>query len=1108
MQNSNHLLKNKTFCQRIDDIEALSAFVCFFEQTKRAQKESCLLVAPLVEIKKIKTFLAWKNPDFDWSELPSFPIKTHLFSQSQHLQRRAWQAKIQHSPGLFLASPEAILKKTSLKAPVFCLKPGDYIPDLEALFYKSKAGIQKPGDFSLRGFILDIYSPAHSFACRLEIQNQQVESIHQLSNDFKRRKEQLHQILIPSLVEWMLLGEERKALCDLIKKSDWKSDSLREDLLKKISRGGQMTEAEAFLNALDPHSSLDLLKEKSPLFLCWPRKTRQCFEQSLLKVQDSHKLFTEKNLFIPFEALEQRAHFIVPDSTQAFKTSSDKGLSVPSVLFKKTENLKQALENLPVSHLIFIFRKKASKEAISKVLLSEKSFIEEEETQLSLQSPSFFKNKTCIFLEGSIGESFFQPKDTAYLQVESLLSSKKSKDTSSTFEFFSRKAKALDFSELEKGDLVIHVQHGLAQFHGLETLILGEQSQDFFTLLYQGKAKLLVPAYKAKDIKKYTQRVGQKISDKFLDKLGDSKRWNNKKNKAKQHIQTLVIDLMNHYRKRQASYREPFKKCEDSIKRFQKEFPFQETSCQTKVIAEILSDMDKPQPLDRLICADVGFGKTEVSLRAVLRALENNKQVCFLAPTTVLSLQHYENLKKRFQQWPYRLELLNRFVAPKKRKEILEQLKNGQVDLLICTHGVFSTEVSFKNLGLLIIDEEHRFGVRQKEKLLKRYPLLDRLSLSATPIPRTLNMALSGMKDISVLSQAPAKRKPIKTFIKSWEESLESLIVEACQFEKNRGGQVLFIHNRVKSIETRMKQLQFLLPKFKIALIHGGLASHVIEKNILEFFQKKYDLLISTNIVESGMDIPEANTIFIDKVQDMGLNQIYQLRGRVGRRHIQAYCYLLIPSHNQLTAIASERLSLLEKHSDWGSGFRLAMHDLQMRGAGSLFGAEQSGHLHDLGDELFFEILNENLEQEKTGFVDPEIFIPLSFGIPSFYIPDAKMRLLYYKTLSEANKEDQLEEIKEDMLDHFGDFPEDVNNLFSVLKLKFLCKQKWIHELKALKTSVTLSFHNKALFSTSSIIDLIKNQQAVMKNEYTLKVPLKEEEDLFLQIEKIIDQIQ
>ena len=442
------------------------------------------------------------------------------------------------------------------------------------------------------------------------------------------------------------------------------------------------------------------------------------------------------------------------------------------------------------------------------------------------------------------------------------------------------------------------------------------------------------------------------------------------------------------------------------------------------------------------------------------------------------------DLKTQLSIWSFSIALFPK----KKEKDIFQKVKKGTIDFLIATHSVFSPQLSFKNLGLLILDEEHRFGVRQKERLFRFRKNLDVLSLSATPIPRTLNMALTGIKDISLISRPPAKRKTVKIILKSWEEGAQEDIVRACQKEKARGGQVLFVHNRIKTLYQRAEQIQKLLPDFKIAIAKGQMDN--LDQIMLDFFEKKYDLLCSTNIIESGMDIPQANTLFIDRVHEMGLSQIYQLKGRVGRGTEQAYCYLLFPEMARLSALAKERLELLEKYAGLGKAFQLALNDLENRGAGSLFGADQSGHLQSLGEDLYFEILNEQLTDQKGIFIEPEIFLPFATGIPDSYIPEPRLRLLYYKSLSEALREEERLAIQSELLEEFGPFPEELSQLFFLLEIRDFCKKLLIRDFRMTKQYLSLTFHEQTPVSSDKILKALESKKGKMMTSQTCKFPI------------------
>ena len=671
--------------------------------------------------------------------------------------------------------------------------------------------------------------------------------------------------------------------------------------------------------------------------------------------------------------------------------------------------------------------------------------------------------------------------------------------------FLGSKPKALEFSQLDVGDLLVHKQYGIGEFVGLQSLnMLGRDKEDFIVLNYKEGDKLFVPAYKASQIKRYSRKRSDQMTKALLDRLGNPKSWERKKSQAKKHIQSLAIELIELYKVRKQKKRPPFSPVTEALAHFSQGFPWTETPDQKRVIQEIMSDMSKEQPMDRLLTADTGFGKTEVALRACFRALENGFQVCLLAPTTVLTLQHFKNLKQRFKNTSFCLELLNRFVSPKDKDLIFQKVGQGSIDLLIATHSAFHPRLTFKNLGLLVLDEEHRFGVSQKERLSRFKKDLDILSLSATPIPRTLNMALSGIKDISVINQPPAQRKPVKIILKSWSEAADECIIQACQREKARGGQVLFVHNRVKTLNQRAEHLKRLLPDFRLGVAKGQMDD--LEQVILDFFEQKYDMLLSTNIIESGMDIPQANTLFIDRVHEMGLGQIYQLKGRVGRSMEQAFCYLLFPERGRLSVLAKERLELLKKYSGLGNAFQLALHDLDHRGAGSLFGSEQSGHLQKIGEDLYFEMLNEQIQNQGGVVIEPEIGLPFVSGIPPIYIPEPRLRLLYYKSLSEALNKEAREKIRVELLEEFGPCPEELDHLFFLLDVRETCKKLLIRDLKVNPHSLSLTFHEKTSVSSDRILKILKAKKGKMTGEVSCRIPL-QSTNLEMDIKQLLQEL-
>ena len=1073
----------------------------FFE--KRDLHKKHLLVADLNSLDKLKSFLNFKKTSFFWWELSPFPPPKSPYFESLIYKRKRWQAMAQNKgqSGVFLASPQALLKKTNLQLSHFVLEKGkafnyDVLND-----YFHKEYVEREGEFSSRGFLIDIYSPVYDRPFRVELLEGQIKSLHLLDQTFKRRETELDQALVAPIYEWSFKGEDRRKLCDHLRQKENQLQAvLPSELFENISRGKSYYGFESLLNCLDQTCSLDFFSDLSQIWILEPEKTKEHFLNEQLKWQKELPFFTSENLFISWDKLEEKESALSKEDSRKYVSVKTGNGNLEQIhinfqteltkitAFKKSKNIKKDLEDLPVSTLVFAG---AHLEELKNLLLKEEV--------LSSLSADFFGQKSLIFIEKQLKESFVYVGDTAYLRAVDFITPKK--QNLNFFDSFRQRARALEFSKLEIGDLLVHIQHGVGEFMGLQSLKMKEKREDFIVLCYKGGDKLFVPAYKAIEVKKYSKKPVGSVAKTLLDRLGNTRLWERKKSKAKKHIQSLAIELIELYKVRKQKNRKAFLPVKSALENFEKDFTWKKTLDQQRAIQDIMSDMDKDYVMDRLLVGDTGFGKTEVALTAVFRVLENNFQVCFLAPTTVLTLQHFKNFKERFKNTPFKLALLNRFISKKERENIFKEIQEGRIDFLIATHSAFSSQLFFKNLGLLVLDEEHRFGVRQKEKLFRYRKNLDVLSLSATPIPRTLNMALTGIKDISVISQAPEKRKPVKIILKSWENQIEQEIIQACKKEQAREGQVLFIHNRVKSLYSRAEHLQKLLPDFKIAVAHGK--SQNLDKLMLDFFNKKYDLLTATNIVESGMDVPQANTLFIDRSHEMGLSQIYQLKGRVGRSQEQAFCYLLYPEKQSLSPLAQERLNLLEKYSALGSSFQLALNDLENRGAGSLFGSEQSGHIQSLGEELYFDILNEQLKNQTEIFVEPEIRLPFMAGIPPTYISDPRLRLLYYKNLSSAiGKEDRLS-IQNELLEEFGSFPDELKHLFFLLDIREFCKNKLIVDFKAEEKSLTLTFHEQSLVSSQTIIELLEKQKGQMLSDRSCKIPF-QTGDIIKESQKIL----
>ncbi|RLU04079.1 MAG: transcription-repair coupling factor [Ketobacter sp.] len=608
-----------------------------------------------------------------------------------------------------------------------------------------------------------------------------------------------------------------------------------------------------------------------------------------------------------------------------------------------------------------------------------------------------------------------------------------------------------NLTELNADDPVVHIDHGVGRYKGLQTLELDGQKQEFLTLEYANEAKLYVPVSSLHLISRYS---GASDALAPLHRLGTDQ-WSKEKRKAAEQIHDTAAELLNIYARRAAKPGHAFELNRHDYEAFCEGFPFEETPDQSAAIDAVIADMTSDRPTDRLVCGDVGFGKTEVAMRAAFVAVQAGKQVAILVPTTLLAQQHYETFKDRFSDWPVQVEVLSRFKTGKEQTKALNLVADGKIDIVVGTHKLLQESVSFKNLGLIIVDEEHRFGVRHKERLKEMRADVDMLTLTATPIPRTLNMAMSGVRDMSIIATPPAKRLSIKTFVR---EENKAVMKEAILRELLRGGQVYFLHNEVKSIERRAEEIQQLVPEARIIVAHGQMRERELEQVMTDFYHKRYNLLMCTTIIETGIDVPSANTIIIDRADKFGLAQLHQLRGRVGRSHHQAYAYLLTPNPKAITADARKRLEAIAEAHDLGAGFTLASHDLEIRGAGELLGEEQSGNMNSIGFSLYMELLEEAVQSIKEGKT-PNLDKPFKQGaeinlrIPALitddYLRDVHIRLITYKRIANAKTDDQLDELRVEMVDRFGSLPESTKNLFRLTKIKLKAQALGLSKIDA-----------------------------------------------------------
>ena len=629
---------------------------------------------------------------------------------------------------------------------------------------------------------------------------------------------------------------------------------------------------------------------------------------------------------------------------------------------------------------------------------------------------------------------------------------------------------AEQMASLKKGDYIIHAKYGLGQFLGLESFSFNRTTPtDFITILYQNNDKVYVPVYRFDLVQKYAN------SEQSFELASlKSRQFSNIKIKAKNSAKKLAFNLLELQAKRETSKSFAFSPPDDLYRQFESSFPFQETQDQIQAIGSVLKDMQEERPMDRLICGDVGFGKTEIAMRASFKAIAEKKQVAILVPTTILALQHYTNFKERFKKFPVIIEFLSRFKSPKQSKEIKERLEFGDIDIIIGTHKLLSKGIRFLDLGLVVIDEEQRFGVNHKEKLKLLKNNVDFLTLSATPIPRTLQLAFLGLKEISLIQTPPPRRQSIKSYITKEEPQT---IKNALDRELGRGGQVFVVHNRVRDIEPYKEFIQKLSPRAKIIVAHGQLSEKELENRIKAFYSGEYQILISTTIIENGIDMPNVNTMIINRADRYGLSQLHQLRGRIGRSDKKAYAYFIIPNNLDSTASSAKRLKVLQTHTTIGSGFNIASSDLEIRGGGDILGARQAGHIEAVGLELYTQLLKEAIHElkgnKKTIKRDIEINVPFPSFIPDDYIEDDSERLKHYKKLSNAENLEKLDHLCSQMEDIFGSLPKELQTLTTILKCRLFMQDTGLKKLSILGKNIHLQFDQKILEQNPVLTDRV-----------------------------------
>jgi transcription-repair coupling factor (superfamily II helicase) len=1034
-----------------------------------------------------------------WDVLPTQGIPPSPQSLQERLHALGNLCIVRPSRLVLIASAQGMNQKTiplsTFKEHARIIKPQESWDDgllqelLIHLGYQEAFEVIQPGQYQIRGHIIDIFSPAHPLPVRIERFGDEIDKMRYfLAEDQKSLEQSINalyllpaqEVLIPphaSFNDWQvsLMESWHKVFPDMTT-TDW----LR--LLQGQSQRHPYLPYLASLLHKEPQSAWDYLPDHSHIFVFHPHSIHIEEEKSKLAWGDNSSLcslffqsWTEvpKEFFKPWVELESVVISENPDvETQHYPFRELTPWSPQHIpLFSTAWNewLLGKLNNyLQEGYRIVISSSSQNLRQRAALMLQGLGL---STTQFS-SLIDFIQGKHKIgIVEGTHSTSALFPVEKLVLITDKDFLGKRSRKSSTASpaakEFLS-KAQALSFSDLKPGDLVVHISHGIGVYEGLKFIASGGIEAEFVQIRYRDGDKLYVPVFRIDQVQKY---VGPPHTT--LDKLG-SNSWQKAQVKIKSQLRDLASELLQLYAKRSALTRPAYAIDEQALLRFSLEFPFEETPDQERAIEEIKKDLSSTRPMDRLLCGDVGFGKTEVAMRAAFMVASSGKQVAVICPTTVLSFQHFESFGRRFKNWPFRIERLNRFVSAKETKIILEKLKNKEIDIIIGTHRLLSQDVQFADLGLLIIDEEQRFGVSHKEKLKKQKLLVDTLSLSATPIPRTLNLSLTGLRDLSLINTPPPGRREVKTYITKWNENL---IKKAIDLELSRGGQVYFIHNRIQTIHELAQDLRRILPpEVRIQVAHGQLPEDQLEQIMVSFFKHEFDVLISTAIVESGVDVVRANTMFIDLPHLMGLSSLYQLRGRVGRAKEQAYCYLLLPKRHDLDDEAMERIKLLQDNTKLGSGLKIAQHDLELRGSGNILGEEQSGHIQSVGYEMYYDLLQQTIaelkgdESKASSGIDCEINLKLPAFIPTDYMSDIRLRLAYYKAISQIRSEEDFEQLESEFKDRFGDLPDPLITLMGFQLLRAQGKKLGVTDISQGPKNVLLKLSSQTPLQPQKII--------------------------------------
>ncbi len=1095
----NHVTENRFQSLKISSIAGAARSLLTAELAKR-EKAPLLLIADTYESaelvrqnlcfflpeEEINFFPNWDTLPYD-NQSPDKAVLATRFKTMANILSGEAPVIITTSSALqqYILPPELFLKNCVVLQQGVSYERETLLKSLVGMGFVRVDMVEEKGEFSVRGEIIDIYPVTESSPIRLDFFDDELETLKPFDVETQTSTGSSESLVFYPCSEVLFSDETKaRALETLISLRANTVPQQYHYIVEQIQNGVAYSGIESLLPIFYPHQStlLSYFPDKPKLLFIEKesvdRQVKNFFDEVKLEFEysvqegnptlDPDQLFNNDNGFANLTSQYQYMDLQplnLEGSPEFADLSTADNSAIRSLSLDTSRGQQSPIQNV-------LNQLKSWHQAGAKIIIAAGSFSKGERIQQMLEELGLTipitedfdhlkRGQFFLQLHGE-NESSFQIVPTVInggfrwidhqgeskvilISEEEIFGQRQKKRTvksSQLKHFFS------SLGELKVGDYVVHVEYGIGQYEGLKKINAGDFESDYLVICYQGGDKVYVPVDKFHLVQNYAG--GEGASKAKINKLGD-RVWSKTKSKVRTEIDDIADELVRIYAEREARKGISFSADGGEMNEFSMSFPYQETEDQERAISDVTVDMESPKPMDRLVCGDVGFGKTEVAMRATYKAVLDGAQVGILVPTTILAQQHFENFKKRFQGTPVTIGIVSRFQTPKQIRETKQALKENQVDVLIGTHRLLSKDIIFKNLGLLVVDEEQRFGVKHKESIKKIRTTIDNLTLTATPIPRTLHMSLVGIRDISVINTAPMDRRAIRTRLVKFSDYV---ITEAANREIRRGGQIYFIHNRVESIYQVGDYLNQLLPKVKIAVAHGQMSERDLEKVMMDFIKGDFDILLATTIVESGLDIPNVNTIMVNNSDQFGLSQLYQLRGRVGRSKVQAYAYLLTPRDKVLTDIARKRLTILQELNHLGAGFKIASHDLELRGAGNILGSKQSGHITAVGFELYTSMIEEAVNKIKLGDSaksqnSEEVKLSLNFeaNLPDSYIGSMNQRLDAYKSISSCKSEEELWSVRTSLEDRFGKLPENTVSLFHSMQIKLLVSEMSISQL-------------------------------------------------------------